>query len=213
MGDLGGVESDGVAGVGEGVADVGCVVFGLDPDAAGWGGVVAVGSECFEVVGVGVGRLVGGQAEGDAPVGLVGRDRGDGGADLSGVEEFVALGGWGGVRVEVEAVPSGLGGEVGEVVGGAGGGDGDAQGGVAGLGGVVFEGLGEVDEASCGGQDGVAELGEGGASCGAVEEGCAEVSFEGGDTAAGDRLGDAGGGCAVGEAASVADVDEGCAGS
>lgn len=39
------------------------------------------------------------------------------------------------------------------------------------MGGVVFEGVGEVDEASCGGEDGVAELGEGGASCGAVEEG------------------------------------------
>ena len=59
----------------------------------------------------------------------------------------------------------------------------------------------------------MAELGEGGASCGAVEEGCAEVFLEGGDAAAGDGLGDAGGGSAVGEAAAVADVDEGCAGS
>lgn len=151
VGDLGGVEADGVAGVGEGVADVGCVVFGLDPEAAGRGGGVAVGAEGFEVVGAGVGWVVGGEAEGDGPVGLVGWHGGDGGADLSGVEEFVALCGWCGVGVEVEVVLAGLCGEVGEVVGGAGGGDGEAQGCVAGLGCVVFEGVGEVDEASCGG--------------------------------------------------------------
>lgn len=59
----------------------------------------------------------------------------------------------------------------------------------------------------------MAELGEGGASCGAVEEGGAEVFFEGGDAAAGDGLGDACGCGAEGEAAAVADVDEGGAGS
>lgn len=212
-GDLGGVESEGVTDAGEGVSDVGRVVLGLDPDASAWGGVGASGPEGFQVVGVCGGRAVGGQAQGCGPGGLVGWDRGEGGADLVGVEEVGALCGWGGVGVEVEVVPAGSGGEVGEVVGGAGGGNGDAEWGEAGGGGVVFEGVGEVDEASRGGEDGVAELGEGGVSSGAVEEGCAEVFFEGGDASAGDGLGDPGGRGSMGEAASVADVHEGVAGS
>lgn len=212
-GDLGGVESEGVAGAGEGVSGVGCVVLGLDPDASARGGVGAAGAEGFEVVGVGGGWVVGGQAQGCGPGGLVGRDGAECGADLVGVEEVGALCGGCWVGVEVEVVPAGVGGEVGEVVGGAGGGDGDAEWGEAGGGGVVFEGVGEVDEASGGGEDGVAELGEGGVSSGAVEEGCAEVFFEGGDASAGDGLGDVRGCRAVGEAASVADVDEGVAGS
>ena len=77
----------------------------------------------------------------------------------------------------------------------------------------MFEGVGEFDEAASGGEDGVSELGEGGVASGAVEEGCAEVFFEGGDAPAGDGLGDVGGCGAVGEAAAVADVNEGGAGS
>ena len=192
---------------------MGGVVLGLDPEASAGCGVGAAGAEGFEVEGVGGGGSAGGEAEGGAPVGLVGWDRGEGGADLVGVEEVGALGGWCGVGFEVEVVFSGVGGEVGEVECGAGGGDGDAQWCAAGGGGVVFEGVGEVDEAACGGEDGVAELGEGGVACGAVEEGGAEVFLECGDASAGDGLGDARGGGAVGEAASVADVDEGDAGS